>query len=49
MVAVLIDRLFRYAHADLTEAERRSEIRERFVTAYMASENSGAANTFQVA
>lgn len=41
MVAVLVHRMFRYHKPELSESELRDYVRARFVTAYLATENSG--------
>jgi len=43
MCAVLIARAARYAHPDLDDDALRALMRDRLVTAYMATENSGSA------
>lgn len=43
MVALLVHRMFRYSHPTLSPEALRALIREQFVCAYMATENSGNA------
>jgi len=43
MVAVLVARMFRYAHPDLDDGTLRDRIKEHFVTAYMGTDHSGNA------
>ena len=41
MVAVLVQRMFRYQHPSLDPTELRTRISSSFLTAYMSTENSG--------
>ena len=41
MVALLVARALRYDRPDLSDQELKAYVRERFVTSYMATENSG--------
>lgn len=43
MVAYLVHRMFRYMNPTLTEDELKKLIHSKFITAYMATENSGQA------
>ena len=43
MCALLIGRMFRYDQPELSEAALKAHIRERFVCAYMGTDNSGSA------
>ena len=43
MVALLVQRMLRYSHPEVSPEELDSIVRERFLTAYMATENSGTA------
>ncbi|TVQ93399.1 MAG: NAD(+) synthase [Deltaproteobacteria bacterium] len=43
MCALLVHRMHRYDQPDLSEQDLATHIRERFVTAYLATENSGEA------
>ncbi|MFT4976785.1 MAG: NAD+ synthase (glutamine-hydrolyzing) [Myxococcota bacterium] len=42
MCALLVQRAFRYDQPDLSDEELKAHIRERFVTAYLGTENSGS-------
>lgn len=41
MVAILVARAYRYDQPDLSEADWKAYVSQRFVTAYMGTENSG--------
>ena len=43
MVALLVARMFKYGYPDLSKLELKQMVGERFVCAYMATENSGDA------
>ena len=43
MVALLVQRMLRYSHPTADEKELRKLVKERFLTAYMATANSGEA------
>jgi NAD+ synthase (glutamine-hydrolysing) len=43
MVAYLVHRMYRYSHPDWSDEQLAAAMRERFVCAYLATENSGGA------
>jgi len=43
MVALLVARMFKYWHPELSDSDLKKLVAERFVCAYMATENSGEA------